>query len=66
MVNYCLILSTNSSLSLSDVLFDRYKGENTKATFRNMVSDLENLGQDLSYFLQDAYYNPGEKECIFA
>ena len=46
---------------MSDVLFDRYKGENTKATFRNVVSDLENLGQNLSYFSQDACYNSGKR-----
>jgi type I restriction enzyme M protein len=51
---------------LSDELFERYKGEDTKTTFKNILADLENLGQNMRYFSQDAMYNPGEKENILA
>ncbi len=51
---------------LSDTLFEQYKGEDTKTTFKNIMSDLENLGQELRYFSQEAKYNPGEKENVLA
>ena len=47
-------------------LYYQYKGDDTKATFKNIIGDIENLGQDLRYFNQPAQYNPAEKENILA
>ena len=47
-------------------LYYQYKGEDTKATFKNIIADIENLGQNLRYFKQPTEYNPGQSENILA
>lgn len=47
-------------------LYYQYKGHDTKATFKNIIADIENLGQSLRYFSQPSQYNPAGKENILA
>lgn len=44
---------------LSEKIYKNYKSENTKATFLNIIADLENLGfeKNLKYFTQATKYN---------
>ena len=56
----------DKQFGLSDEAFATYKGANTKATFKNIVADIENLGKHLKYFTQPAAYNPDIKENVLA
>jgi len=49
----------DNQFGLSDTDFLVYKGVNTKETFRNILNDLPNLGQNLRFFTQEPKYNPG-------
>jgi len=51
---------------LTDKLYKKYKGKDTKETFKNIIADIENLGQNLNYFTQEARYNPSESQNILA
>lgn len=55
-----------NQFGLSDELYAQYKGEDTKATFSNLMADIVNLGQHLKYFKQEAVFNPGEDENVLA
>jgi type I restriction enzyme M protein len=54
----------NNNFGLSDDLYKKYKGKNTKETFKNIIADIENLGQNLNYFEQEAKYNPDSSKNI--
>ena len=47
-------------------VYYQYKGDDTKATFKNIIADIENLGENLRYFSQPAEYNPGQSDNILA
>lgn len=56
----------NDQFGLSETDYLKYKGKDTKATFRNLLNDLPNLGKNLNYFDQDTQYNPGKETSILA
>lgn len=56
----------NKKFGLSDKLYKKYKGKDTKESFKNLIADIENLGQNLNYFTQEAKYNPDKSENILA
>jgi len=56
----------SNQFGMNDVLFKKYEGVDTKATFLNIIKDIANLGTNLNYFVQEAKYNPGESENILS
>ena len=59
-------LEYQEQFGLSDTEFAIYRGKNTQATFRNIIQNLSNFGQNLDYFTQEAKYNPGEATDVLA
>jgi type I restriction enzyme M protein len=55
-----------NNFGLSDKLYTKYKGKDTKETFLNIVKDIENLGieKNLPYFKQESKFNPDKSENI--
>jgi type I restriction enzyme M protein len=51
---------------LSNELYAKYKGEDTKQTFKNIIADIDKLGCNLKYFKQEEKYNPGASENILS
>lgn len=47
-----------NNFGLSKALYAQYQGNDTRETFINIINDIENLGQNLAYFIQPAYMNP--------
>jgi type I restriction enzyme M protein len=58
----------NKQFGLSNDKFQELKGENTKATFKNIIANIETLGnkENLKFFTQPAIYNPGTEDNILA
>jgi type I restriction enzyme M protein len=48
----------NSKFGLTTKLYNQYKKEDTKSTFLNLIQNIEQFGDNLNYFEQDAKYNP--------
>lgn len=55
-----------NQFGLSDEQYAKYKANDIRDTFFNIINNLENLGKNLHYFQQEAKYNPDEKENILA
>ncbi len=55
-----------NNFGLTDKIYKKYKAKNTKETFKNIIADIENLGQNLNYFKQEAKYNPDDNENILS
>ena len=53
-----------NQFGLTIEMFQKYKGETTKDTLRNIVRDIENLGCNLKYFHQESKFNPDSNENI--
>ena len=52
------------NFGLNEKAYSKYKGKDTKETFLNIIKDIENLGQNLNYFIQDSKYNPDKSKNI--
>lgn len=55
-----------NNFGLSSKEFIKYKKEDTKATFLNIIQNIEDFGQNLKYFTQDSKYNPDKSENILS
>lgn len=49
-----------NQFSLSDEQYAKYQSDNTIKTFLNILSDLDNLGKNLTYFTQPSYMTPAQ------
>jgi type I restriction enzyme M protein len=47
-----------NKFGLTTKLYNQYKKEDTKNTLLNLIQNIEQLGQNLNYFVQNAKYNP--------
>jgi type I restriction enzyme M protein len=58
----------NKKFGLPEDKFQELKGADTKATFKNIIANIETLGrpENLKYFEQPAIYNPGIEKNILA
>jgi len=49
-----------NNFGLSAKQYKKYEAENTIKTFLNIVADIENLGQNLLYFIQPSHMTPAQ------
>lgn len=55
-----------NQFGMNDVLYKKYSGADTKQTFTNIINDIDQLGINLNYFVQEAKYNPDSNENIIS
>ncbi|MCT7909052.1 SAM-dependent methyltransferase [Arcobacter lacus] len=48
----------DNKFGLTTALYNKYKKDDTKSTFLNIVQNIESFGQNLNYFKQESKYNP--------
>jgi len=51
---------------LDSETFDRYKKEDTKSTFLNLIEHITDFGQNLHHFEQESRYNPDKQTNLLA
>lgn len=49
-----------NNFGLTEKKYKKYQSDNTIKTFLNILSDLDNLGKNLSYFTQPSYMTPAQ------
>jgi type I restriction enzyme M protein len=57
-------LEFRENFGLSDTLYEKYEGQDTKETFLNLIKSISKFGKNLKYFEQKSKHNPDKSQNI--